>query len=414
MKSLSALLLLLLYFLSAPLQATEPSWQHQLDGPVSGKALVTEQGIYVAAGHTLYQFNDQGQVLNRTGFSHKLYATPVAHQGGLLIHAGDGLHALDFSGNTIWHHASVDGPLKIEGQSWGWGEGLFTDPWAWYRSSVTVDGTRAYYGTANGTYAVSLKDGSRLWHTDTGVTHTTPVLVGNRLVVGSWNNHLYGLDPQTGEQVWQFEGDKQRGYGADWNGWLGFNLDPVTDGKSVYAGNRGGYTYRLRAETGELLWSAKHGNTWVGSPAIIHQEQLYYGLSDGLGLVARKKTNGNITQFVPMPHLIFAAPVAAQNKIYFATLSGEVFELDTGTMEHQRIYQSQASSKNYSQHVKTESGPLYQNPPADLSAHQGAQWQVQQMLQGLDSILSLSVENNHLYLGTATGRLISLPLEQAP
>lgn len=364
----------------------------------------------MAAGHTLYRFSAEGQLLNRTGFSHKLYAKPVAYGNGLLIHAEDGLHALDFSGNPIWHHASVDGPLKIEGQSWGWGEGLFTDPWAWYRSSVTVDGSRAYYGTASGTYAVSLKDGSRVWHADTGVTHTTPVQIDSKLVVGSWNNHLYGLDAKSGEQVWQFEGGTPQGAMAGWNGWLGFNLDPVADGKSVYAGNRGSYFYRINAGTGEQLWAVKQASSWIGSPALLHQDQIYYGLSDGLGLMVQQKSSGNITRFIPMPHLIFAAPVVAQNSIYFATLSGEVFELNTGTMEYQRIYQTSASNKNYADHVKEGGGPIYQKPPADLSAHQGAQWQVQQMLQGLDSILSLSIKGNRLYLGTATGKLIALNL----
>lgn len=80
MKFLSAILLFLLCFLSQPLQATEPVWQHQLDGSVSGKPLVTDQGIYVAAGHSLYQFSSDGQLLNRTEFSHQLYATPVVYQ----------------------------------------------------------------------------------------------------------------------------------------------------------------------------------------------------------------------------------------------------------------------------------------------------------------------------------------------
>lgn len=53
MKFLSALILLLLYFLSQPLQATEPLWQHQLDGPVSGKPLVTEQDLCGGWSHTL-------------------------------------------------------------------------------------------------------------------------------------------------------------------------------------------------------------------------------------------------------------------------------------------------------------------------------------------------------------------------
>lgn len=412
MKLLAALVLCLLSFLSQPLQAAEPLWQHQLDGPVSGKPLVIEQGIYVAAGYSLYQFRPDGQLLNRTEFSHRLYATPVPYQDGVLIHAEDGLHALDFSGNKRWHHQSIDAPLKVDGQSWGWGEGRFIDPWAWYRASVTVDNNRAYYGTASGIYAVRLNDGSRVWHTDTGVTHTTPVLVENRLVAGSWDNHLYGLDAKSGELIWQFEGGTPAGAMAGWTGWLGFNLHPVSDGKSIYAGNRGSYFYRINARTGEQLWAVKQASSWIGSPALLHREHIYYGLSDGLGLMVQHKSSGNITRFIPMPHLIFAAPVAAKDHVYFATLSGEVFALNTGTMEYQRIHQTDASSKNYAQHVKKDGGPIYQKPPADLSAHQGAQWQVQQMLQGLDSILSLSIRDNRLYLGTATGRLVSLALEQ--
>ncbi|GGD61410.1 outer membrane protein assembly factor BamB family protein [Lacimicrobium alkaliphilum] len=412
MKLLYAVVAYLLCLLATPLNAAEPLWQHQLDGPISGQPLVTERGIYVTANKSLYQFSAGGELLERLDFSSRLYATPVAYQDGLLIHAEDGLYALDHEGNQRWHHYSVDGPLKTEGQGWGWGEGLFTDPWAWYRSSVTIKGEQAYYGTASGTYAVLLKDGSRLWHSDTGVTHTTPLLVADRLIVGSWNNHLYGLDPQTGQRIWHFEGGTPKGAMADWNGWLGFNLDPVGDNKSVYVGNRGSYFYRISAATGDLIWAVKQATSWIGSPAIIHQDKIYYGLSDGLGLMVQNKSSGNIQQFIPMPHLIFAAPVAAKEHIYFATLSGEVFELNSTTSEYRRVYQTGTSTKNYAVHVKEDGGPIYQKRPVDMTSHLGARWQIQQIWQGLDSILSLSYQHGTLYLGTATGKLISLQVGQ--
>ncbi|MGL6159011.1 outer membrane protein assembly factor BamB family protein [Microbulbifer sp.] len=407
------LALALLCITVLPIQAGE-LWRVQTSAPVTASPLVSQQALYLANGYQLRALSLDGKPLWSRDFTGQLHSQPLRMADKLLVHADDGLHALSLEGEPLWHHASQDGPMQVEGESWGWGKGLKADPWAWYRSSIASDGKLAYYGTRQGTYAVDLADGRERWHADTGTSHTTPALAQNLLVVGSWNNHLYGLNKDTGRIVWQREGCTPGGQYKDWIGWLGFNLDPLVDDKAVYAGNRGTCFYKMDHQTGELEWQVKHATSWIGSPARAQGDKVVYGLSDGLALVEQDKATGNFTRVIQSPHLIFAPPALMGDRLFFATLSGELYRVDTHSSKPQRVFQTLASRDHYAEHVKAEGGPIYHTPPKELSAHDGATWQVNIMLKELDAIVSLSEQDGRLYLGTHDGQLIVFQPAAAP
>ncbi|GAB3013085.1 outer membrane protein assembly factor BamB family protein [Bowmanella dokdonensis] len=383
-------------------------WEYQSGGPVTAPPLITNKGLFLAAGQAVHHLDKRGALLNRLPLDEDVRSTPVIHQGLLLVHGKGGLFAFSADGSQLWHHASQDGPLMVAGETWGWGEGVYADPWAWYRSGVAVKDNTAFYSDSGGTYAVELKTGKRLWHRDTGQTHTTPVVGDDAVFAASWNNSLYALSPANGEILWRFDADLPAGQFSGWAGWQGLNLTPTLNGKAIYLGSRGTYLYKLAASSGKEIWRVKHASTWIGSPAMVFDNTLYYGLSDGTALVGQALDSGNLTHLVQSPHLIFAPPVQVDGRIYFATLSGELFEYMPGTGQRRRLYQTRASADHYPRHVKAGGGPNYLPADPQLSPHQATVKQVQVMLREMDSILSLTTDGQQLYLGTATGRLLAI------
>jgi outer membrane protein assembly factor BamB len=55
-------------------------------------------------------------------------------------------------------------------------------------------------------HALDPKSGKELWNfTTRGNVDSSPVIVGERVFVGSNDGRLYGLDLKTGNEVWRYE-----------------------------------------------------------------------------------------------------------------------------------------------------------------------------------------------------------------
>lgn len=379
-------------------------WQLQTSHGVFAPPLLHNNVLYLANGNTLRALSLQGESLWQHQLSSQTRSTPTIAGGLLLLQTEQGLQAFNLTGRLIWQHHSDDGPHLV---NWGWGQGNYADPWNWYRSSVSVADGAAYYGSRAGTYAVRVSDGQQLWHQNTGTTHTQPAVAQGVVVVGSWNNRLYGLSAQHGHILWQFESPVPEGELGGWDGWLGFNLAPLIDGEHLYVGSRSTWFFKLNLKDGHEVWSTKHASSWIGSKALVHHEIVYYGLSDGQALVGQQTDSGNIEHLVLSPHLIFAAPVAVGEQLYFATLSGELFSYHPVSKEMKRQFQTQSSRAHYQTYVRQGGGPLYQPLDPQLTPHQASVKQVTDMLEDMDSIVSLSAANGILYLGLANGRLLA-------
>ena len=113
--------------------------------------------------------------------------------------------------------------------------------------------------------------------------------------------------------------------------WEGFNLDPVVHEGVVYVGNRGTYLYAIDAKTGIEQWSAKHATSWVGSPVVVSDGVLYFGMSDGYSLVGLETQMGNQSLLFKNRFYNFARPQADKHYVFMASLSGELFAIEKAT-----------------------------------------------------------------------------------
>ncbi|QIL88608.1 PQQ-binding-like beta-propeller repeat protein [Microbulbifer harenosus] len=386
------------------------AWQFEAPDMVIGKPVLDGDTIYTSAGKHLFALDKSGHKRWQYDAGAAIAAAVALAGERILLHADNGVHALDRHGRRLWFFAAQDAEATTDGTSWGWGEGRFSRTWAWYRSAPLVVGERIFVGIGGGVQALSLSDGKPLWRQETGVVHTDPVHHEGIVIVGSWDNHLYGLDAQSGDIAWQFVGRLPQGAMAGWDGWPGFNLTPQLHGGRVYVGSRGAYFYSIDARTGVEQWSSKYANSWIGSPATISGGTVYFGLSDGLGVMGQDLNNGHLKFFAPTNHLVFAQPAIAGRELVVGTLAGELFAVDLETGARRALFQSTRSRANQAIYVRPEGGIRMDEEAEKDGSHAGSVAYMRRMLSGLDAILNLTTDGSYVYAGTAGGKLYAVRL----
>jgi outer membrane protein assembly factor BamB len=403
-------LTLLLLFVSSAAQG-ELLWEFSTDGMIAGNPVIRQDLVYVTAGNSLHVVNRKGEKQWSYDAGAASRSTVAIADPVIYVLADNGLHALDMQGKRLWLFETQDGPLEVAGITMGWGEGNHVDPWAWYRSAPLVVGDKVVFSNRQGTYALNAESGEKLWHANTGTTHTRPVHHEGIIIVGSWDNHLYGLNIEDGSEAWKVASRLPGGEMAGWLGWEGFNLDPAIHNGVVYAGNRGTHLYAIEAKTGIEKWSWKHPTSWVGSPAVVSDEVIYFGMSDGNSLIGLETGMGNQSLLFRNRFPNFTRPQANSDKVFLASLSGELFEVERSTGKGQRIFATRASQANLAELQKPEGGLKFLYSAEGGYTHENATKDVQRMLTMLDSLVSLTLDGDELYAGSANGNLYAVSVK---
>lgn len=405
-SAMNRFLTILLVLTSLSAQA-KLQWQYQSNGLISGKPTIYQNNIYFTSEHSLLVLHKGGQLIWQYDLDAISKSEVAVDDSGIYVLADNGLHALSHTGTKLWHFKTHDNNWEINGLSWGWGNNQVKDIWAWYRSAPVIKNDSLYFGNSKGTFAINKINGEMIWHADTGVTHTKPALAQNTLVVGSWDNHLYGIDSKTGSTKWKFEG---RVPSKDWNGWQGFNLSPVIAEGKVYAGSRGSYFYAIDLESGKEQWSSQYANTWIGSAAFEHQGHLYFGTSDGYSLVGLNAKTGAQSLLYLNDFYNFAQPQVFDNYVYFGSISGQIHKVNIKDMKGNKIFSTPESNENYRDLVKEDGGLNIFFAKGENYNYQNSQKDVDRMLSQLGSILSITINKGVLYAGTSNGTLYALDL----
>ena len=401
-------ILILTLLLASPTANADLLWQYSADGTVAGNPVVHEGSIYITGGTRLHVLNRQGELQWSFDAGAPSRSTVAVADEVVFMLADDGLHALDMKGTERWRFETRDGPFEVDGTTLGWGEGLHVDPWALYRSAPLVVDGKVVFGNRQGTFAVDAKSGQQLWHAKTGTTHTRPAHHEGIVVVGSWDNHLYGLKLDDGSVAWKVESRLPGGEMGGWLGWEGFNLDPVIDQGVVYVGSRGTHFYAIDATSGIEKWSWKHPSSWIGSPAVVSGKTVYFGLSDGNALIGMETRTGNQALLFRNRFYDFARPQANDRHVFMASLSGELFEVERSTGQGRKLFATRASQANLAELQNPDGGMKYAFSAEGGYTHDNATTDVNHMLSMLDSLLSLTLDGDTLYAGSANGNLYAL------
>lgn len=389
---------------SAVKSATEPAqlWELDVAGRVAGTPIFHEGRLVFAAADQLYSVDKDGSIAWQWQLDGVMLASPVASSGRFYVHTDKGITAYSEAGTKIWHHRALDqGPI-VASDGWGWGDGDFLDPWGFYRSTPLLVGDMLLFGDTSGVHALDARSGDLIWSRDMGPVTTDIRQYEDNIIVGSWDNQLYSLKIATGEETWRFKGLLPLNGGEKWSGWKGFNLTPAVDGDSIYAGTRGAYFYGLNAKDGSVNFSAKSGLSWIGSPAVVTEKEVFFGLSDGASVQGHEKRLGTQTFFLKTGGLVFAQPLMVDGYLIIGTLNGEVIVVKRETGERQSVKFHDIEG-GYGAYFAKDRHP-------DLTPHEKSVQGVEDFLTERHSVLSMAVQEGVLYVGTGSGKLKAFDL----
>jgi len=396
---------LLLFILNSGFSSAQVLWEYDAGGKVIGKPTIDDGTIYIAGGSSVHALGLDGKEIWTKDTEGRIAARITVEKGVIYVHSSSGLHALDGRGETMWMHAHEDrGPL-VDGRTWGWGPEILPDPWGWYRSAPMIRGDAVFFGSSEGVHAISKTDGKELWQAPIGPVTGDVLFYEDTILAASWNNSIFAVDAQTGKIHWRFRADLPASKGVDWIGYAGFHLTPVLDGDRLYAGTRGTYFYAIDVADGTEAWSTKVGSSWIGSPAVVTEDAVYYGLSDGTAVFGHQKATGTQSLFFKTGSLVFAQPELHNGNLIIGTLSGHLFVLDTATGQGERLMSLGSEEVRYREFFDPKI------IPEGLSRHEAKAWSVDRMLTEANSILNLTVHEDTGYIGTGSGVLYAVNLE---
>lgn len=256
-------------------------------------------GTWLVPGDTgtLHRFSADGEALwNASAHPSKrgFHGTPAVHDGAAYVGAYDGaLYAFDLAtGEEVWRtelggsigsspayhdgkvYVSVETPTPsglVSVVDAATGEEVLRDERITDHphSSVAVapQADRYVVGANDGVlYAWNLSTDAFEWRFETGDAVKGPILAWDGAAfLGSWDDRVYRVDLETGEEEWSHETGGQVMSGPA--------VDPVSG--TVFASSFDDNAWALDAEDGSLRWRSPIGGSGLSSPVV----------ADGLVLV---------------------------------------------------------------------------------------------------------------------------------
>ena len=352
-------------------------------------------------------FPGQGGVRWRVRTGDAVRSSPAVTQTRVFAGSGDGyLYAIDrANGNVVWRYAAggpvhsspaiagglvvaetMDGRIfavdrKSGKQRWSMKTGpalpFNTFPagaWDYIASSPVVVGQGVVIGAPDGgVYALDLISGKQRWRARTnGRVRATPAVVDGLVVVGSFDGRVYALDLETGVERWVHKTEGDTLDSAKW----GFDRRAIqgsaaiSDG-TVYVGSRDSGLYAIDLATGHRRWRFSHRGSWVLAAPSVRDGKVFVGSSDGHFFQAVDSSGKELWR-LPTDANMLGSPLLIGN-----TLLAGTYPRDT--------------------------------PNGELLAMDAATGQVRWRLNLDASVLSSPVAfDNEIYLGTEDGSIIAI------
>jgi outer membrane protein assembly factor BamB len=189
---------------------------------------------------------------------------------------------------------------------------------------VVAEGRVFAASTDKHLYALAASDGKELWRFETRhKLEAGPLVHAGRVYVGSSSGLFYALEAATGKMLWTFKAGGQIAGAANAG---------MTDGRTVIVfGSYDNHLYGLDAETGEPVFKHSADSYINGSPALIEQSAVF-GSCDGF-LYRVPLADGAEAVKIDAGSYIAASCAGAGAVAYVGTYEGLFFAADTRTQE---------------------------------------------------------------------------------
>jgi outer membrane protein assembly factor BamB len=178
--------------------------------------------------------------------------------------------------------------------------------------------------------ALAAYDGHQIWkHPLPGRTESSPLVVGNKVIVGCECNTVFALNKKTGKTIWE-----RHVAGA-------VKAAPAYSNGIVYVGDYGGELSALRVNDGSVKWQTGSQGTSFGrtgqfyATAAVAFGRVYVGNTDGR-MYSFDQQTGRLLWSHSTGGYVYAGAVAAQTAdtpptVYFGSYDGTFYALDART-----------------------------------------------------------------------------------
>ena len=162
------------------------------------------------------------------------------------------------------------------------------------------------------------KTGRTKWKWNTAPIESSPLLVGNRLYVGTWDRGVYALNATNGKRIWRFAADEEVNTSAAY--WKG----------TIFIASDAGTLYALNAKTGRMRWQAGDAREFYYATPTVAYGRVFIGSTDGTMYVYGAKS-GRLLWAKPLGSYIYGAAGVWKRKVYVGTYDGFLYALDAAT-----------------------------------------------------------------------------------
>lgn len=184
------------------------------------------------------------------------------------------------------------------------------------RGTAAVWGGTAYIGSYDHhLYALNPQDGGILWRfrANRGIV-ARPLVHHGLVIVGSEDHTIYALRPDTGRLVWSFRTG------------MPVRSSAAAFGDALVVGADDGYCYCLDVQQGNLLWRQRTWGPVRSSPFVI-EDRVLVGSDDGW-LYCFATTDGHVRWRAPLGAPILSSPCAAHGVAVVGCTDGTIYALD--------------------------------------------------------------------------------------
>ena len=235
----------------------------------------------------------------------------------------------------------------------------------------------------------------RIWSfAGDGARLTAPAVVGNTVVFGSADHHVYGLSAATGRVTWQ----QKTGYA--------FVAGPAAWKGMVILGNRGGTVHAYMASTGKPAWTFSTGGP-LDVPAVVWRNMAFVASGPGdRGIYALSAKTGRQIWRASLEDYTSWAPVLDGRTLVVASRDGNLtgFSVLTGKVR----WRTRLHGEPMSQPVLWQNEIVLKINDHRIGSFSATDGHPVWEYAARAVVTAPAIEKRHIYVGTSAGKILSI------
>ena len=309
------------------------NWKFNAEAPIRSSPITTSTAVFFGTSEGIFYSLDKksGRVLWKYNTGSAIASSPAI--------LGNDIYFSD-NRQSLYCLGVKDGKLRWKfdfekSRNYEWSFDYFYSSPTIYQQTIIIG------GKDGNVYRIS-KNGKLLWKfLAKGIVRSTPAIANGVVFVGDTEGILYALDVSDGKEKWKFntEGNtlKNEDFGFDRKAII--SSPAVINGK-VVVGSRDGFLYGIDASSGQQLWKVDHQVSWVISSVAIKDSITVTGTSDGRFIQAVNIHTGKEIWKYRTISIVWSSPVIHGNKVYIGSQEGLLYCMDLYTGKKLNAYQA--------------------------------------------------------------------------